>query len=199
MKYLVVGLGNVGAEYDGTRHNAGFMVLDALAGASSTAFSVDRLGSVATCRVKGRQLVLLKPSTYMNLSGKAVQYWLQREKLGVESLLVVVDDLALPLGEVRLRAQGSDGGHNGLKDIQAKLGTSGFARLRVGVGHDFPRGRQIDYVLSEFSPEEKPLLQSAVEKAKDAIAFYATIGLERAMNIVNTKAKPQGGESGAYR
>lgn len=189
MKYLVVGLGNIGEEYAGTRHNAGFMVLDALAGASSTSFSVDRLGAVAECKVKGRQLVLLKPSTYMNLSGKAVQYWLQKEKLEVESLLVVVDDLALPVGGVRLRAQGSDGGHNGLKDIQAKLGTSGYARLRIGVGHDFPRGRQIDYVLSKFSSEERSLLDGAIEKACEAVGLFATIGLERAMNVVNTKGK----------
>lgn len=199
MKYLIAGLGNVGAEYEGTRHNAGFMVLDALASASSAVFSVDRLGALATCRVKGRQLVLLKPSTYMNLSGKAVHYWLQKEKLGVEELLVVVDDLALPLGEVRLRAQGSAGGHNGLKDIQAKLGTSGFARLRVGVGHNFSRGQQIDYVLSKFAPEEQPLLAVAIEKAREAISLYATIGLERAMNVVNTKNKPQSDDSSAAR
>lgn len=197
MKYLIAGLGNVGAEYEGTRHNAGFMVLDALASASSSVFSVDRLGALAACRMKGRQLVLLKPSTYMNLSGKAVQYWLQKEKLGVEELLVVVDDLALPLGEVRLRAQGSAGGHNGLKDIQVKLGTSSFARLRVGVGHNFSRGQQIDYVLSKFSPEEQPLLAAAIEKAREAISLYATIGLERAMNVVNTKRKPQGNDSSA--
>lgn len=199
MKYLIAGLGNVGEEYEGTRHNAGFMVLDALAGASGTSFSVERLGAVAMCRVKGRQLLLLKPSTYMNLSGKAIQYWLQKEKLGVESLLVVVDDLALPLGEVRLRAQGSAGGHNGLKDIEGKLGTSGFARLRVGVGHDFPRGRQIDYVLSKFSAEEQPLLAGAVQKAQEAVALSVTIGIDRAMNAVNTKSNPRGDGADADR
>lgn len=189
MKYLIVGLGNIGEEYEGTRHNAGFMVLDALASASGAVFSVDRLGSVAVCKVKGRQLVLLKPSTFMNLSGKSVHYWLQKEKLSVGELLVVVDDLALPVGDVRMRAKGSDGGHNGLKDIQAKLGTAAYARLRIGIGDSFPRGRQIDYVLSKFDGAELPTLEGAIEKSKNAIELFATIGLERAMNVVNTKEK----------
>lgn len=189
MKYLVVGLGNVGSEYEGTRHNVGFMVLDALAGASGIHFSVGRLGALASCKVRGHQLVLLKPSTFMNLSGQAVRYWLQQERLRVEDLLVVVDDIALPLGDVRLRAQGSAGGHNGLKDIQEKLATSAYARLRVGVGHNFQRGRQVDYVLSKFGPEEVPALTSAVEKATGAIELFASIGLERAMNVVNTRSE----------
>lgn len=189
MKYLVVGLGNVGSEYEGTRHNVGFMVLDALAGASGTHFSVERLGALASCKVRGHQLVLLKPSTFMNLSGQAVRYWLQQERLRVEDLLVVVDDIALPLGDVRLRAQGSAGGHNGLKDIQEKLATSAYARLRVGVGHNFQRGRQVDYVLSKFGSEETPALTSAVERATGAIELFASIGLERAMNVVNTRSE----------
>lgn len=187
MKYLVVGLGNPGTEYDGTRHNAGFMVLDALADASSTTFSTDRYGDVAQVTHRGRTLVLLKPSTYMNLSGKAVRYWMQQERIPIERLLVVVDDLALPLGTVRLRAKGSNGGHNGLKDIEATLGSAAYARLRVGIGHSFSRGQQIDYVLQRFGAEELETLRPAIQEAARGVQLFATIGIERAMNDLNTK------------
>lgn len=187
MKYLVVGLGNVGAEYEGTRHNAGFMVLDALLGASSTvSFRPERLGSVAEVSHRGRTLVLLKPSTYMNLSGKAVQYWMQRERVPLARLLVVVDDLALPLGGVRLRAKGSDGGHNGLKHIQSVLQSAAYPRLRVGIGSDFARGRQVDYVLTPFAQDERGALASALERAAQAVLTFATQPIDRAMSIVNT-------------
>lgn len=147
MKYLIVGLGNIGAEYADTRHNIGFDVLDALAEASNTSFTTDRYGAVATLRSKGHTLVLLKPSTYMNLSGKAVRYWLDAEKIPRENLLVVVDDIALPFGTFRMRTKGSAGGHNGLKNITELLGTEEYSRIRFGIGGDFPRGHQVDYVL----------------------------------------------------
>ena len=187
MKFLVVGLGNPGREYAETRHNIGFKVLDTLAAASGTFFSTDRLGDVATVKVKGRTLVLLKPSTFMNLSGRAVAYWLQKEKIPVENLLVVSDDIALPFGTLRMRASGSDGGHNGLKDIAAVLGTQGYARLRVGVGGDFARGYQVDYVLGEWSDEENAQLPEILKSAASAIEQFALVGVARAMNAVNTK------------
>lgn len=191
MKYLIVGLGNPGAEYEGTRHNAGFMALDRLADRSSVSFSPDRLGWRAEVKHHGRTLVLIKPSTYMNLSGKAVRYWLQKEGIPQEKLLVVVDDLALPTGTVRLRAKGSDAGHNGLKDIQAQLGNASYARLRLGIGSDFSRGKQVDYVLGRFEGEDEERIQEALVKAVDAIGLFATIGTERAMNQVNTNPKPK--------
>lgn len=181
---MVVGLGNIGAEYAQTRHNAGFMVLDALAGAS---FTVGRYGDVAELKVKGHTLLLLKPSTYMNLSGKAVRYWLDKEKISVENLLVVVDDIALPLGTLRLRARGSDGGHNGLKDINAVLGTDVYARLRVGIGGDFPKGMQIDHVLGRFTPEELSALAPRLDVAGEIVKSFALQGLERTMNLFNKK------------
>lgn len=187
MKYLVVGLGNIGAEYANTRHNAGFEVLDALSGASDAVFGSQRYGAVAELRVKGRTLVLLKPSTYMNLSGKAVVYWLQKEKISVENLLVVVDDIALPFGTLRLRGRGSDGGHNGLKDINAVLGTDVYARLRVGIGGDFPRGFQVDYVLGEWSADERAGLPAVAERAGEIVRSFATQGLDRTMNLYNKK------------
>ena len=158
MKYLIVGLGNIGAEYADTRHNIGFNVLDALAGASNIAFTTDRYGAVAELRHKGRTLVLLKPSTYMNLSGKAVRYWLDREKIERENLLVVVDDIALPFGTLRMRTRGSAGGHNGLKSICELLGTEDYARIRFGIGGDFARGQQVDYVLGQWTEEELSLI-----------------------------------------
>ena len=151
MKYLIVGLGNIGAEYADTRHNIGFDVLDALAEASNTSFTTDRYGAVATLRSKGHTLVLLKPSTYMNLSGKAVRYWLDAEKIPRENLLVVVDDIALPFGTFRMRTKGSAGGHNGLKNITELLGTEEYSRIRFGIGGDFPRGHQVDYVLGHWN------------------------------------------------
>ncbi len=187
VKYLIAGLGNIGAEYAGTRHNIGFTVLDALAEASNTVFTPSRYGSVAEVKFKGRTLVLLKPSTYMNLSGKAVSYWLQKEKIPLENLFVVVDDIALPFGTVRIRGRGSDGGHNGLKNINAVLGTDNYARLRFGIGGDFPKGFQVDYVLGEWTPEEKKDMPARLTAAGEAIKSFAAIGLERTMNFHNKK------------
>ena len=188
VKYLIVGLGNIGAEYAHTRHNIGFMVLDALAGASNAVFASKRYGSTAEVSCKGRKLVLLKPSTYMNQSGNAVRYWMQQEKIPVENVLVVVDDVALDLGTIRLRAKGSNGGHNGLKHIDAVLGHNNYARLRFGIGHDFPQGFQVDYVLGEWTAAEKKVLPERIDAAVEAIRSFATIGLERTMNIYNTKS-----------
>ena len=187
MKYLIVGLGNIGAEYADTRHNIGFDVLDALAEASNTSFTTDRYGAVATLRSKGHTLVLLKPSTYMNLSGKAVRYWMEAEKIAPENLLVVSDDIALPFGTLRMRARGSAGGHNGLKNIAELLGTEDYARMRFGVGGDFPKGHQVDYVLGEWSDEERKALPERLKVFGDAILSFTTIGLERTMNFFNKK------------
>lgn len=187
MSFLIVGLGNIGIEYADTRHNIGFNVLDVLAGASNISFESKRLGSVAEYRYKGRSFILLKPSTYMNLSGRAVNYWLQAEKIPVENMLVVVDDLALPLGTLRMRKQGSDGGHNGLKDIATTLGHANYARLRVGIGDNFGNGGQIDYVLGKWSERERLELPAVCDKAADAIRSFGLVGIERTMNIFNTK------------
>lgn len=190
MKYLIVGLGNIGPEYQDTRHNIGFNVLDAFAKASNAVFEDKRYGAVCELKVKGRALVLLKPNTYMNLSGKAVSYWMQKEKIVLEDLLVVVDDLALPFGTLRLRAQGSDGGHNGLKSINALLGTNDYARLRYGIGNDFLRGQQADYVLGSWEGEEKEKLPELLEKGGEIIISFVLQGITRTMNTFNTnKAK----------
>ncbi len=187
MKYLIAGLGNIGNEYAGTRHNIGFEVLDALAGASNAVFEPSRYGSVARVKYKGRTLVLLKPSTFMNLSGKAVAYWLRQEKVPLENLMVVVDDIALPFGSIRIRGKGSDGGHNGLKNINSVLGRNDYPRLRFGIGGDFPLGFQVDYVLGKWDTEEKKALPERLEAAGEAIKSFAAIGLERTMNIHNKK------------
>lgn len=187
MKYLIVGLGNIGDEYRDTRHNIGFTVLDALAKASNTSFKTERYGDVALMRVKNRQLLLLKPSTYMNLSGNAVRYWKEREGVDLEHILIVVDDIALPFGAIRLKARGSDAGHNGLKNIAAMLGTDAYPRLRFGVGNDFPRGCQIDYVLGAFPPEEREALQARVDVACEAIRTFCLEGLGAAMCKFNNK------------
>ena len=187
MKYLIAGLGNIGDEYRDTRHNIGFMVLDALARASNAVFRDGRYGFTTTISVKGRQLILLKPSTYMNLSGNAVRYWLQREKIPLENLLVVVDDIALPFGSLRMKGKGSDAGHNGLKHIAATLGTQGYARLRFGIGNDFPRGGQIDYVLGEFGEEDLKLLPERLEKAGEMVKSFCLAGLEITMTQYNNK------------
>lgn len=187
MKYLIVGLGNIGDEYRETRHNIGFMVLDALAKASNIVFKDGRYGATTTLSVKGRQLILLKPSTYMNLSGNAVRYWMQQEKIPLENLLVVVDDLALPFGTLRLKGKGSDAGHNGLKHIAATLGTQNYARLRFGIGNDFPRGGQIDYVLGHFSEEDMKLMPERLEMAGEAVKMFCLAGLNNAMNQFNNK------------
>lgn len=187
MSYLIVGLGNVGIEYADTRHNIGFMVLDAWAQASNTVFKSNRYGSTLECRYRGRKIVLLRPSTYMNLSGKAVNYWLQKEKVPIENLLVIVDDLALPLGTLRMRKQGSDGGHNGLKDISSVLATNSFTRLRLGIGDAFSKGRQVDYVLGSWTQPELEILPNILSKAIDASKSFVAIGPERTMNTFNTK------------
>ena len=187
MKYLIVGLGNIGEEYRNTRHNIGFMLLDALAKASNIVFSTDRLGDVANLSVKGRQLLLLKPSTYMNLSGKAVRYWMQQEKIPLENVLIIVDDLALPLGSLRLKGKGSDAGHNGLKNIAEMLGTQNYARLRFGIGNEFPRGGQIDWVLGHFDDEAMKILPERIEMAGEIIKSFCLAGINITMNQFNKK------------
>ncbi len=187
MKYLIACLGNVGAEYANTRHNIGFVVADALAGDLKGKFETERLASIARIKFKGRTLVVIKPTTYMNLSGKAVKYWLTKEKMPLDKLLVVLDDIALPLGMLRLKKQGGDAGHNGLTDIIEKLGTNVFPRLRVGIGNDFPKGYQVDYVLGEWSRSETDLLIPRVEKAVEIIKNFVTLGTDRTMNLYNNK------------
>lgn len=187
MKYLIAGLGNIGSEYQYTRHNIGFRVLDALAKASNVVFTDRRYGEVAELKVKGKTLILLKPSTYMNLSGNAVRYWLKEEKVPIENLLVVVDDLALPFGSLRLKGKGSDAGHNGLKNIQSILGTQEYSRLRFGIGSEFAKGRQIDYVLGEFSDEEENALPERLVVADDIIKSFCLAGLQITMNQYNNK------------
>ncbi len=188
MKYLIVGLGNIGDEYAGTRHNIGFTVLDALAKASNVVFDVNRrYGAVAEMSLRGHKLVLLKPSTYMNLSGNAVRYWMQQEKIPIEQVLIVVDDLSLPFGTIRMKPQGSDGGHNGLKHIAALIGTQQYARLRFGIGAEFGRGQQVDYVLGRIEGEELEQLPECVELACGAIRAFCLSGIQVAMNQFNTK------------
>ena len=184
MKFLIAGLGNPGPEYKDTRHNIGFHVVDALAGAS-TAFSSDRYAERAELRHKGRTLVLIKPQTFMNLSGKAVRYWLEEENVPAERLLVVTDDLALPFGKLRLRASGGAGGHNGLSHIIECLGHEAFPRLRFGIGRDFSRGAQVDYVLSTWSAEEVKRLSTFIATASDAVKDFALMGIGHAMNSFN--------------
>ena len=187
MKYLIVGLGNPGAKYLETRHNIAFKVLDHIANMGDARFDADRLGDVARVTSQGRTLVLLQPSTFMNLSGKAVNYWMKQEKIPVERMLVVTDDLALPFGKLRMKGKGSDGGHNGLKDIIAVLNSSKFPRLRFGVGSEFSRGKQVDYVLGEWNSEERESLEERIEAAGEAVKSFASIGIERTMNFWNTK------------
>ncbi|MEZ4798843.1 MAG: aminoacyl-tRNA hydrolase [Flavobacteriales bacterium] len=187
MKFLIVGLGNIGSEYENTRHNIGFKVVDFLAEEAKVSFKTDRYAAVAEARFKGKTFILVKPSTYMNLSGNAVRYWMQEEKIPLENVMIVTDDLALPFGKLRLRGQGSDGGHNGLKHIQQILNTASYARLRFGVGAEFSKGQQVDYVLGEWSEEEKKTLQEKIENAAKAIQSFGFIGLARTMNQFNTK------------
>ena len=194
MKYLIVGLGNIGSEYDGTRHNIGFTVLDAFAKASNTVFADKRYGFVAETSVRGRKLILLKPSTYMNLSGNAVRYWMQQEKIPLENVLVIVDDLALPVGALRLKGQGSDGGHNGLKHIASTLGTTNYARLRFGIGYDFGKGHQVDFVLGTFDSEEQKAVEAQVETVGEIIKSFCFAGLARTMNQFNKKGSGGAGK-----
>ncbi len=188
MKYLVVGLGNIGSEYDKTRHNTGFMIVDRFAEKNNAPEWQDRrYGFVNSVSIKGRQIVLLKPSTYMNLSGNAVRYWMQKENIQIENLLIVVDDLALPVGALRLKGKGSDAGHNGLKHITATLGTENYARLRFGIGNDFPRGGQVDYVLGHFSEEDWTILPERMDMAGEIIRSFCLAGLTLTMNQFNKK------------
>ncbi len=187
MKYLIVGLGNIGPEYQDTRHNIGFTILDALARASNVFFEDKRYGFVTQVKLKGRTLVLLKPSTFMNLSGHALRYWMQKEKIEIENVLVLVDDIALPFGTLRLKPQGSDAGHNGLKNIQDILGHNTYARLRFGIGNDFPKGYQVEYVLGKWDEEEQKLLPERVEKAIEMIKSFCLAGMQLTMTQYNNK------------
>ncbi len=183
--YLIAGLGNIGAEYDGTRHNIGFDVVDALVLEQSGSFHTERLASVAEIKYKGKPVTCIKPTTYMNLSGKAVKYWLDRKKIPLERLLVITDDIALPLDRLRLRGAGSDAGHNGLKSIAAELLTDEYNRLRFGVGNDFPKGMQVEYVLGKWLSAEKPLVEQKIKTAVQATQTFVSAGLARAMNEYN--------------
>ena len=188
-QFLVAGLGNIGAEYSDTRHNMGFIVLDAWAKASNTVFRTERYGSIAEIQLKGRKFTLLKPSTYMNLSGKAVRYWMSELKLPIEKLIVISDDLNLPFGTLRMRKNGSAGGHNGLANITELLGSQDYARIRVGIGNNFSRGGQIDFVLGTLDEEEMKQMPGICDKVIEGIKAFATIGPDRAMNTFNTRPK----------
>jgi PTH1 family peptidyl-tRNA hydrolase len=184
-KFLIACLGNIGPEYSGTRHNAGFEVADAMAHKHNVFFQSSRLADLAEIKLKGKLLVLIKPTTYMNLSGKSVKYWLEKEKIGLTRLLVVLDDIAIPLSRLRLRPSGNDGGHNGLKSIQEHLGTIDYPRLRFGIGGDFPKGRQVDFVLGKWDAAESGIVKQKIEKSTEVIETFALRGLEPAMNDVN--------------
>ncbi len=186
VKYLITGLGNPGAEYSGTRHNIGFDVVDYLAAKFEVSYKSDRHAYVGSFRYKGRQFVLVKPTTYMNLSGQAVRYWLQKEKIKLENSLVILDDLNLKFGQVRLKGKGSAGGHNGLKNIEQVLQTGAYPRLKVGIGDRFNKGRQVDFVLGKWNDEEEPHLNKIIAHAANAVLQFATIGIDRCMNRVNT-------------
>ncbi|MBQ2440897.1 MAG: aminoacyl-tRNA hydrolase [Paludibacteraceae bacterium] len=187
MKYLICGLGNIGDEYRDTRHNVGFLMLDAFAQASNVVFEDKRFGFVGRTRVKNAEIILLKPSTFMNLSGNAVRYWLQAEKIPIENLLVLVDDLNLPFGTLRLRLQGSNGGHNGLGHIQQVLGTHAYARLRLGIGNDYQKGTQINFVLGTWTPEEKAIWEEKAQTVREMIVSFCLQGGERTMTLFNTR------------
>lgn len=187
MKYLIVGLGNMGSEYEGTRHNVGFRIVDALAAACNAQFQDRRYGFVAQARIKNAQVVMLKPTTFMNLSGNAVRYWMQQEKIPLENLLIVVDDLSLPVGTLRMKQNGSAAGHNGLKHIAQMLGTEGYNRLKVGIGNDFPKGCQIDFVLGRFGAEDEKIITEKTPVACDAIKAFVLSGIQFAMCHYNGK------------
>lgn len=184
-KFLIVGLGNIGDEYKHTRHNIGFDVVTAFVLKHNGLFKMDRLAEVAEIKWKGRIFICIKPTTYMNLSGKAFKYWLDKEKIDIINTLTIVDDLALPLSKLRLRGSGSDAGHNGLKDIQLTLGTDQYPKLRFGIGNQFPKGRQVDFVLGKWFPEELPIVKQKIEKSAEVIESFATIGLEKTMSTIN--------------
>lgn len=199
MKYLIAGLGNIGDEYKNTRHNVGFMVLDAAAAASGISFTDRRYGFVAVMRYKNAELILLKPSTLMNRSGNAVRYWLQKEKIALENLLVITDDLAIPNGSIRLRAKGGAGGHNGLSSISEVLGTDEYPRLRVGIGSDYPRGQQVEYVLGEWRVEELTVINNRLPLAVEMIKSFVTAGCELTMTAYNKAGKNPEDDSGEER
>jgi PTH1 family peptidyl-tRNA hydrolase len=187
LKFLVAGLGNIGDEYEFTRHNIGFQIADALARSSGAFFQTDRLAYKCEIKHKGRTIILIKPTTFMNLSGKAINYWMQQEKIPIENLLVITDDIALPFGTIRLRAKGSAGGHNGLKSISESLMSDNFARARFGVGNNFGKGRQVEYVLGTWSPEEQNILPERITVAIDLIKSFAAAGITFTMNTFNNK------------
>lgn len=187
MKFVIVGLGNIGAEYEMTRHNIGFMVLDRLASQNNTRFAMERYAYWAEIKCRNHYLELIKPTTYMNESGKAVRYWLEHEKVPVERCLVVVDDLALELGQLRMKSGGSAGGHNGLSNIEALIGTQAYPRLRFGIGHKFHKGQQIDYVLGKFTPQDMDIVEPKIDMACEMIASFACAGIANTMNLFNNK------------
>jgi len=187
VKFLIAGLGNIGDKYSKTRHNIGFQVLDALAKASNIVFTDNRRAYMAELKVKGRTLILIKPTTFMNLSGKAVSYWMQKEKIPLENVLVITDDLSLPFGKIRIRSKGSDAGHNGLKSINESLGTTNYARLRFGIGNEFNRGQQIDYVLGEWNNEEIEQLPERISLCQSAVMTFPLSGINEVMNQFNNK------------
>jgi peptidyl-tRNA hydrolase, PTH1 family len=189
MKYLIVGLGNIGEGYKDTRHNIGFTILDAMAMASNISFTDKRYGSVCKTKYKGRDLILLKPSTYMNLSGNAVDYWMKKENISMENMLVIVDDIALPLGSIRMRPKGSDGGHNGLAHISSVLGTNEYPRIRIGIGNSFRKGSQVDFVLGTWDPEEKKFMQERISIVIEMIRSFSFAGLEITMTTFNKAGK----------
>ncbi|WP_394348929.1 aminoacyl-tRNA hydrolase [Formosa maritima] len=186
-KFLIVGLGNIGEKYANTRHNIGFKILDYLAEKETLTFESQKLGDITTYKFKGRTFILLKPNTYMNLSGKAVLYWLTKEKIPLENLLIITDDLNLPFGSIRLKTKGSDGGHNGLKDIQDKLNTTNYNRFRFGISNEFNRGSQVDYVLGEWDEAENKKLPERLEKSFELIKSFGTAGINNTMNTFNGK------------
>jgi len=185
MKYLIAGLGNIGKEYELTRHNIGFLVLDQIANKEGIEFKIEKLAEKAEFKYKGRQIYLIKPTTYMNLSGKAINYWMQVLKIPKENLLVIVDDIAIPFGKIRLRAKGSSGGHNGLKNIEQLTGGSNYSRLKFGIGEDFNKGNQIDFVLSNFSNQEIKEIPILIDKTKEYVYHFCTIGVTQTMNLLN--------------
>jgi peptidyl-tRNA hydrolase, PTH1 family len=187
MKYLIAGLGNIGSEYAKTRHNIGFLVADSLTHQLKGQTEVEKLSIVSRVKYRGRTLVIIKPTTFMNLSGKAIKYWLEKEKIPVDRLLVILDDIALPTGSLRMKAKGGDAGHNGLTDIIEKLGTNVFSRLRIGIGNDFPRGRQADYVLGEWTKSEEKLMIPRIDIATDMVLSYVSVGTNLTMTAFNNK------------
>jgi PTH1 family peptidyl-tRNA hydrolase len=186
-KFLIVGLGNIGPKYEHTRHNIGFKVVDAFAKAQETSFETEKLGDIARTKVKGKTVILLKPNTYMNLSGKAVRYWMQQEKIPHDNLLVITDDLNLEFGMIRVKMKGSDGGHNGLKDIQAQLNTTKYNRFRFGISDQFSKGRQVDYVLGEWDAKEEAALPERLDMGSQVIASFVQAGISNTMNNFNGK------------